>query len=267
MINRRAVLALPAAAAAALTVAGAVGTAAGTAAVARPVARLADLSKQSPIDVRRHLIRRRPGLPTLRVHYPASTPVSVRYVRKDDTSPGGCSARGTQETEEIDVEPGVAWVRLDGVRYDLAQFHFHTPSEHTIAGRHAPLEIHLVHADADGRRLVVSVLTFPGRRREVDRLLRRLPEECADPVEVADLDLGRLLPKDPTTLRYRGSLTTDPYTEDVQWLLTVPSTASRRGIAAFRSLFPDGDSRDAQPLHGRHLMSDGPWWAAAQRYL
>ncbi|MFC5099631.1 carbonic anhydrase family protein [Kibdelosporangium philippinense] len=39
---------------------------------------------------------------------------------------------------------------LAGTRYDLVQFHFHTPSEHKFEGRHAPLEMHLVHSSAAG---------------------------------------------------------------------------------------------------------------------
>ena len=29
--------------------------------------------------------------------------------------------------------------------FDLKQFHFHSPSEHTINGEHFPLEMHMVH--------------------------------------------------------------------------------------------------------------------------
>ena len=29
--------------------------------------------------------------------------------------------------------------------YELVQYHFHTPSEHTFAGRRYPMEMHLVH--------------------------------------------------------------------------------------------------------------------------
>ncbi len=35
------------------------------------------------------------------------------------------------------------WLEWNGKRYRLAQFHFHTPSEHTVDGRHAPMEIQM----------------------------------------------------------------------------------------------------------------------------
>lgn len=38
---------------------------------------------------------------------------------------------------------------VDGKVFELKQFHFHTPSEHTIDGEYFPLEMHLVH-EAEG---------------------------------------------------------------------------------------------------------------------
>jgi len=42
----------------------------------------------------------------------------------------------TREDEESDWNP--------------LQFHFHSPSEHTIMGKHMDLEMHLVHLTPDG---------------------------------------------------------------------------------------------------------------------
>ena len=36
---------------------------------------------------------------------------------------------------------------VNGVVYGLSQFHFHTLSEHTVASRHAAMELHAVFAD------------------------------------------------------------------------------------------------------------------------
>lgn len=214
------------------------------------------LPMQSPIDIRLSAVSAVHGLPALQVHYPTSTEVSVTYVRKDDDSPDGCSTRGEEETEEVDVHPGAAWVTYQNVRYDLVQFHFHTRSEHTLNGIHAPLEQHLVHQDAAGRRLVIGVLLFPGAGDEQDRILSALPAECSAEVEIDDFDLRAVLPANMSTLRYQGSLTTAPFSEGVQWFLTVPQTVSRSSIRAFQTLFPEGDSRPTQPLNGRTLVAD-----------
>ncbi|KAK3833255.1 MAG: alpha carbonic anhydrase [Linnemannia gamsii] len=40
-------------------------------------------------------------------------------------------------------------------QYNLVQFHFHTPSEHLINGRHADAELHLVHRDPKDQALAV----------------------------------------------------------------------------------------------------------------
>lgn len=248
--SRRTLLATPLAAAAV-----AVSSAARTVAVAaRP--------HQSPVDVRPGRVRYRDDLDPLVLRYRRHVPVSVRYVTRDDDAPGGgCQARGAEETEEVDVPEDAGYAVYRRERFRLAQFHFHTPSEHTVRGRHAPLEMHLVHQSRAGLRLVVGVLLLPGAGSEVDRILRRLPQECADPVEVPDFDLRSLVPARPRTLRYRGSLTTAPFTEPVLWFLTEPRTCSPEGIRAFRATFPDGDSRDAQPLNGRVLRADTGWRA------
>ena len=53
---------------------------------------------------------------------------------------------------------------LDDERYQLVQYHFHAPSEHTIDGERAPLEVHVVHKSADGKLAVVGSLVEEGVR-------------------------------------------------------------------------------------------------------
>ena len=43
-----------------------------------------------------------------------------------------------------------SYITLGNERYDLQQFHFHTPSEHRVAGRSFPMEIHFVHRNKRG---------------------------------------------------------------------------------------------------------------------
>jgi carbonic anhydrase len=47
--------------------------------------------------------------------------------------------------------------------YSLKQFHFHTPSEHTIDGKHMPMEMHMVHQSDDGSLAVVGILIKEGK--------------------------------------------------------------------------------------------------------
>lgn len=44
---------------------------------------------------------------------------------------------------------------LAGQRHRLLQFHFHTPSEHTLDGKHLAMEAHLVHKNLETGNLAV----------------------------------------------------------------------------------------------------------------
>lgn len=54
-------------------------------------------------------------------------------------------------------------MEVNGTRYFLKQFHWHSPSEHTINGRRFALEAHLVHQSPTGSVAVIGVLYKIGR--------------------------------------------------------------------------------------------------------
>ncbi|OLT21583.1 hypothetical protein BJF78_08195 [Pseudonocardia sp. CNS-139] len=214
---------------------------------------LATTPRQSPIHIRSRKAVARPGLPELVIDYPDHVDLAVHYVSKDQDTPGGCGVRGPEEVVEAEVPAGAAAVELDGVRYELLQFHFHTPSEHVLDGRRFPVEQHFVHRGPDAQTLVLGL--FLARGGDGDRLqdavLDELPQECGGEIEVSG-DLAGALPDDLSTFRYAGSLTTDPYTEGVSWLvLKEPVRIARAGAEGIGDLFPEGDARETQPLNGR----------------
>jgi carbonic anhydrase len=47
-------------------------------------------------------------------------------------------------------------------RFDLSQFHYHSPSENTVDGKYFPMEVHHVHHAEDGQALVISVMIAVG---------------------------------------------------------------------------------------------------------
>jgi carbonic anhydrase len=205
---------------------------------------------QSPINVTLGSIKIDPTQPKLDISYGHSD-LELEYIRKDAADPNGCTTRNHEETEEAVVTPGAAHVTLAGVRYDLVQFHFHTPSEHKFQGRSEPLEMHFVHRSAEGKLLVIGVPLRAGAPSTVDKVLAKLAPECGESVELHDINLNTLLPANRSTLRYNGSLTTAPFTEGVQWFLTDKLTVSHATIARFQGLFTSGNSRATQPLNGR----------------
>lgn len=131
---------------------------------------------------------------------------------------------------------------LDGGQYELVQYHFHAPSEHTIDGRHYPLEVHLVHQSADGSLAVVGVLVEEGKHDALwDIILSALPEEPGDVrhLENLDLETDDIRPPPQTYYQYVGSLTTPPCSENVRWIVS----------AEIREISPEQMSRILAHLH------------------
>jgi Carbonic anhydrase len=84
-----------------------------------------------------------------------------------------------------------------GEKYQLKQFHFHTPSEHTIEKKSYPLEIHFVHKTEDGKILVVGVMAKLGKaNKELDKILNVAPAEEGEKILDKNLNLNSLMPKD-----------------------------------------------------------------------
>lgn len=210
---------------------------------------------QSPVALRTGAARSAPELPDLVVDYPRAVDLRVRYVSRDAASdPSGCSSRGREEVVEAEVPSGVAALHVGGVRHELVQFHFHTPSEHELDGTRFPIEQHFVHKGPDGQTVVLGLFLVAGGDGTAmqDRVLHHLPVECGEEDEVDGVDIASALPTDLSTFRYDGSLTTSPYTEGVSWLvLRRPQPISDDTIDRYRGLYPDSDARDLQPLGDR----------------
>jgi len=51
---------------------------------------------------------------------------------------------------------------VSGRAHQLVQYHFHAPSEHTVNGLQFPMEMHLVHTNAEGQLAVIGVLIIEG---------------------------------------------------------------------------------------------------------
>ena len=82
-----------------------------------------------------------------------------------DYAPSPISILNNGHTIQVDYQPG-SGIALDGTRYELVQFHFHHGSEHTVDGAGFLLEMHLVHASADGALAVVGVFLEEGGANE-----------------------------------------------------------------------------------------------------
>jgi carbonic anhydrase len=186
---------------------------------------------QSPIDL--HAVAER-GEAALRFEY---RPDTLRIVNNG-------------HTVQVDHHAGSKLWTGDEA-FELAQYHIHSPSEHTVEGQHYPLEIHFVHRNAAGLLAVVGVLVAEGEEaprqaQAVGAVWDHLPAHSGEHAELAiEVDPLALIPGDHRHFFYRGSLTTPPCTETVRWhVLTTPLAMSAQHIARFREIY----SANARPI-------------------
>jgi carbonic anhydrase len=195
----------------------------------------ADGKQQSPIDIEPH----------------ASTATPIVFHYKSTAA----TVVDNGHTLQVNLAAGSS-IEIDGRVFDLLQFHFHTPSEHTIAGEHYPLEVHLVHQGPTGKLAVIGVLYDTGAEaRPLAALWPPLPRK----VNVADklprpFDPTVLLPETRSVFRYSGSLTTPPCTEGVLWnVMRRTLSDGRRHLEAFGEHFSH-NARDLQPRNDRKIQ-------------
>lgn len=165
-------------------------------------------------------------------------------------------------TIQVNCAPG-SCITYNEKRYDLVQFHFHYPSEHTIDGQAAAMELHFVHQHATSSNFaVVGVMLIQGETANTayQPIFSNLPTEISepDPQAAQMIQPADLLPEDVAHyFTYEGSLTTPPCTESVRWLiLAQPVALSADQFAAFAAIY-DHNARPVQPRNNRDLFMNG----------
>jgi carbonic anhydrase len=147
-------------------------------------------------------------------------------------------------------------MQIDETVFEHVQSHFHSPSEHTIDGKHAPLEIHFVHKSAAGKLAVLSVLTESGEHNVViEPIIAALPDGSGDQrhLEGLDIDTNELRPLPKSYYRYRGSLTTPPCSEGVEWIVAAEKREISAGQMAAIVSHLNNNNRPVQPLGEREI--------------
>ena len=173
-----------------------------------------------------------------------------------DYRPGGSEILNNGHTIQVNYTPGSGSV-VDGNRFELKQFHFHSPSENIIDGISYAMEAHLVHADKDGNLAVIAVMFVEGdENKTLAKAWPYLPKNAGDkralspPVTAEDL-----LPVNRDYYRFNGSLTTPPCSEGVLWLvMKQPVSASMLQIRAFVDLMHYPNNRPVQPTNARAVL-------------
>jgi len=193
---------------------------------------------QSPIDLANPL--RVPALSGLQLNY----------------NPSKLKITNNGHTIQVNYDKG-SFAVVDGKRYDLLQFHFHTPSEHTVDGKSFPLELHLVHQASDKNLAVIGVMLAEGAPHGLlTKFWERLPRAAGEVETNLSINAQELLPRAlDDYFTYSGSLTTPPCTESVRWIvLRRPVEISKAQAAAFKGIFPM-NARPVAPIGARILLA------------
>lgn len=192
---------------------------------------------QSPVDIRHTIDGHLPPL-NLEFHTAAETLVN-----------NGHTIQVTVDDEDD--------FKLDGEKFRLMQYHFHTPSENQIEGKSYPLEAHFVHQNDAGELAVVAVMFELGAENAaLNPVLAAIPQKENQPVALSrSMDLRPLFPADQHYYRFSGSLTTPPCTEGLRWLvMKQPIQLSQPQLAQFQKALKSSNNRPLQPLHGRLIV-------------
>lgn len=237
----------------------------------------AEGTRQSPINIDKKSVVKVDG-PSITGTYQTNATLSVVNTYNPNRVP-----HVEKEWATLRATPaGPSYIMVGSQQYDLLQFHFHTPSEHKVNGKGAPMEVHFVHlrsgalpCDPEALLVIGALIKQDDAHRELNKIfgVPDLPEDSTRPaVTVTNFNISKVLPKLTDSWRYAGSLTApstftncsaqggsiedqlsaDVFPENVQWVvLTRPVEMSRRQINTFRHLFEEGNSRETQPLKGR----------------
>jgi carbonic anhydrase len=154
---------------------------------------------------------------------------------------------------------GVGELTEGANKWNLLQFHFHAPSEHTVDGKRFDAELHFVHSNAKGELAVVGVFLRKGKENKaLKAVFDNAPSDVgtdAKPVAGAKVDLKAILPSQTGYFTYGGSLTVPPCSEGVVWyVLKTPVEVSEAQIAKFHDVIHGDTNRPMQPIGDRTVL-------------
>lgn len=209
-----------------------------------------NLSGQSPIDIEtgNHF------------HFKNITLDPTPHALRPDWKKSSLSLINNGATLQITYDKGSS-LKHNGQNFELKQFHFHSPSEHMLDGRHYPLEVHFVHKALDNSLLVVGVFVKEGKENPLLKsICTNAPADKSKLVHVMGQSINALdfIPSLEEYFNYVGSLTTPPFTEGVNWIIMRKTLeASADQIKKIQKILKDPNNRPLQPLNGRTIVLQG----------
>ncbi len=170
-------------------------------------------------------------------------------------------------TIQVDFAKG-SITMFNGNPYELKQLHFHTPSEHLIDGMTFPMEMHIVSKLNDsvksGSTYTVLGILFRigGENKFLKEFIGSVPhEEGKDTLNQQNVKLTDFFSEIPKAEKqayytYQGSLTTPPFTESVNWIVSKRIfEASEEQIATIEKL-EGNNARHVHALNSRKIETE-----------
>ncbi len=148
-------------------------------------------------------------------------------------------------------------ITIGSQTYKLLQFHFHSPSENTINKKSYDMEAHLVHKNDKGELAVVGVMMQAGgANKTLEPIWAAIPKEVNKEVALtAEINPADLLPATQEFYHFKGSLTTPPCSEGVNWfVMRDATTVSTDQVKAFVATVGQ-NARPVQALNKRSVLS------------
>lgn len=150
--------------------------------------------------------------------------------------------------------------------FPLIQFHFHTPSEHTVDRMGYAKEAHFVHKSGQQLAVVAVMLNEQSESSAahplVDKVLNNAPDIEGDTNSTSTaVNPYELLPSEIDFYYYSGSLTTPPCSEGVEWfVMKEPVTVSTGQVVAYEDFLYNAtdltfNNRPLQGLNGRDVYA------------
>lgn len=180
----------------------------------------------------------------------------VRFSVAPDYKVGPLRIINNGHTIQVNANPG-SKLRIDGIAYELLQFHFHRPSEEALNGKRQAMVIHFVHKNDAGELAVLGVLLQIGNENPgIKTLWEHAPQKEGPEVqpESVAFNPANLLPREMEFYHYDGSLTTPPCTEKVKfYILRTMVNISKEQLSDFPFKM---NARPIQPLNERQIMAN-----------
>ena len=201
-------------------------------------ARCAEGTQQSPIDITGY-------------EQGDSPPISFSY-RKE------AERLSNNETSVVVNYPTGNRLGFGERTYQLETVTPRTPSEHHIDGKSYPLELQLLHSQTFGDVAVVSLLyDIGGANPVVQEIIDNAPAQAGSSEITGLLNARGYMTKDLGYYSYKGSMTTPPCAEPVDWFIMLEiGTVSQEQIDALQSM-TGANNRPLQASGGREIATSG----------